>query len=60
MQLVSATVAVDGMVLPAEDKTMMTSSTDEVVNDVDQHIPMWIGKTMAFANYTDKVSIKMK
>jgi len=47
---VAATVVVDGVMLPAEDK-IMTSSTDEYVadddddDDDDERIPVWIGKS---------------
>ena len=46
-QLLIATVVVDGVMLPAEDK-MMTSSTDEpVADDGDERIPVWIGKSLS-------------
>jgi len=44
LNAVDVTVVVDGVMLPAEDK-IMTSSTDESVDDATEQIPLWIGKS---------------
>ena len=46
------TVVVNGVMLPAED-LIMTSSTDEPTADADEHYPLWISRiSVAYIHYT--------